>query len=513
MARVDVLSAMYSKRKSIRNFDFDALSHAPISFYLTPDDISRIRYFATSVKWHSKLKNEKFAEVDKILIPRGFKRFHSGTNRIVYSSIYDHSFLLKVAIDSVGMSDNPDEYYNQNRMKPFVTKVFDVTPCGTVSMVERVNPIRNRYEFEDVAGNIFDLLNEIFIGKYVMEDIGTDFLANWGIRDGFGPVLLDFPYLYELDGDKLQCTITLPNGRRCDGLIDYDNGLNTLVCEKCNQRYSARSLGKTYSEVVKSKIIEEVSEMEQEILVSIIKDGKEYKLYNESDCIAPKKQQRKRKSSEDDIVVTVTGGYVIKNEPPAEKVVETVKVETEVSTVTTTVQTATISVPAHEETEVPKPEFLQPSAEDNMNSVYMDQDPELEKNYAEETLKDQIDLEEKETQAKNSDQPTAKERTQINSFMVDQMRKFPFGDYKIANLKQRSDIVDYLVASVSSKYPIEPSLMVMIIEEFVDTQYEFEDEAAVKAEELAKNYYGGDEYEDQEPVEPINKPRVISDEF
>ena len=35
-----------------------------------------------------------------------------------------------------------------------------------------------------------------------MADIGTNFFMNWGIRPGFGPVLLDYPYVYELDGNK-----------------------------------------------------------------------------------------------------------------------------------------------------------------------------------------------------------------------------------------------------------------------------------------------------------------------
>jgi hypothetical protein len=189
MSRSDISREIYSKKRLIKDFDFDKLLHLPISNYLTRDDISRLHYLATSAKWSSKSKNEKIVEVNKIMNPRGFEKLASGTNRFVYKNIFDQSFVLKVAIDVVGLNDGPDEMMNQRFVKPFVTKVFDATPCGTVTMAERVNVIKNRHEFEDIAGTIFDILHNFFIGKYVLEDIGTDFFANWGIRDGFGPVL------------------------------------------------------------------------------------------------------------------------------------------------------------------------------------------------------------------------------------------------------------------------------------------------------------------------------------
>ena len=242
--RAASLAAIYGKHKKIENFDWDGLLHPPIAAYLSQKDIDDLRYIATSPRLGGTSKKKKFKMMDNILNPKGFIRMTAGTNRVIYRCDFDQSFLFKVAIDDVGIRDSPAEYFNQQFLKPFFPKVFDVTPCGTVGMFERVEPILSRHEFSNVAGDIFDLLNRKILGKYVLEDIGTDFFKNWGLRENFGPVLLDFPYLYEVDGNKLVCTNVLPNGTVCGGLIDYDDGYNTLVCECCHKRYSARSLGK-----------------------------------------------------------------------------------------------------------------------------------------------------------------------------------------------------------------------------------------------------------------------------
>ena len=77
-----------------------------------------------------------------------------------------------------------------------------------------------------------------------MADIGTNFFRNYGIRIGFGPVLLDYPMLYEIDGAKLFCNSIGPFGLPCGGGIDYDAGANFLYCEKCGKQYTAAQLRK-----------------------------------------------------------------------------------------------------------------------------------------------------------------------------------------------------------------------------------------------------------------------------
>lgn len=241
MARADLLNILYSKEASALDFHFEQLHMPSMYKYLSPYDIEELRILASSAKYASKI-NFKYKEINRIMTNRGFKKFHSGTNRVVYSYLEDMSFLVKIAVDKVGMRDNPCEYRNQFLLKPFVSKTFEVSPCGTVATVERVEPITSRQEFLSIAGDVFDMLNTRILGEYILEDIGSDYFMNFGIRKGFGVVLLDYPYLFKLDGNKLYCNKVLDNSHICNGVIDYDAGFNNLVCSSCGKRYLAMEL-------------------------------------------------------------------------------------------------------------------------------------------------------------------------------------------------------------------------------------------------------------------------------
>ena len=152
--------------------------------------------------------------------------------------------VYKVAIDAVGIYDNPAEYYNQKFLKPYCCKVFECSPCGTIASFEKVDNITTVEEFYTVADDYFYLLSRVILGKYVMSDIGIDYFMNIGIRRNFGIVLLDFPYLFELDGSKLTCQAQLDDGTICNGEIDYDAGFNNLICKNCGKVFMARDLSK-----------------------------------------------------------------------------------------------------------------------------------------------------------------------------------------------------------------------------------------------------------------------------
>lgn len=263
MARADILNIMYSKEKSPLDFKFDSLWMPSMFYYLTIQDIEALRRIATSNKYAARIEL-KYKAIDEIMIRRGFRKFHCGTNRIVYKYLEDESFLVKIALDEVGMGDNPREYKNQFLLKPFVTKMFEVSPCGTVAFVERVQPITSRQEFQSVAPDIFEMLINCIIGKYVLEDIGTKYFMNYGLRNGFGAVLLDYPYVFELDGNKLYCNKVFPHTNiKCDGEIDYDAGFNNLVCSKCGKLYLAQELETSIKD--KLIIMKEEGEIEMQI--------------------------------------------------------------------------------------------------------------------------------------------------------------------------------------------------------------------------------------------------------
>ena len=242
MAKADVLDILRAKKMNPLEFHFESLWIPPMHYYLSQQDINELHNIATSTRLSSKIR-QKYDMIDAIMTRRGFKRFSAGTNRVVYRFLDDTRFLVKIAVDKVGMQDNPLEYKNQFLLQPFVTKMFYVSSCGTVGFSERVLPVKNKAEFKEIASDVFDILVHKILGMYVVEDVGTKYFMNWGIRTGFGPVLLDYPYVYKLDGDKLYCNWTRPEtGQVCDGEIDYDEGFNHLVCSRCGKVYLATNL-------------------------------------------------------------------------------------------------------------------------------------------------------------------------------------------------------------------------------------------------------------------------------
>lgn len=242
--RSSIISRLQSRVMKIDDFNWDRLMAPPLYSLLPQAACYEIYRIATSVRYSGNARL-RYQKIDEILTPYGFTKKGAGTNRVVYKYLENDNFLLKVATDDVGVKDNPAEFKNQFIYKPFVTKIFEVDPTGAVALVERVVPITSREEFLTVASNIFEVINCWFIGDYIMADIGTKFFMNWGIRKGFGPVLLDFPYVYELDGNKLYCTAPdKTTGCMCGGVIDYDDGFNFLYCSKCGNRYLVKSLAK-----------------------------------------------------------------------------------------------------------------------------------------------------------------------------------------------------------------------------------------------------------------------------
>lgn len=241
--RVYLIERMKSKAMNKEEFDFDKLSAPPLLSLISERDIRELNRIATSLKYSAK-PVEKRKMIDDIMKKNGFIFHIGGTNRLTYTYIHDDSFLVKVAYDNTGIQDSPAEYRNQFLYKPFVTKVFEVSRCGTIGLFERVTPITNREEFVSVAWDIFLLINNILVGDVVAADIGAKFFMNYGIRKGFGPVLLDFPYIYNLSASKRYCTAVDKNSISgcCDGVINYDPGFNFLYCTKCGAKYKAGEL-------------------------------------------------------------------------------------------------------------------------------------------------------------------------------------------------------------------------------------------------------------------------------
>ena len=240
MSNIDYKSILYSKEMSPLEFNFETLIAPSIYNWFNQYDIDSLYNIASSIKYSAHIDKKKKA-IDDIMRMRGCRKIGGGTNRVVYAPYECKVNCFKIALDSVGMNDNPAEYQNQNLIKPFVTKMFEHDMSGVIGNSERVKPIQSVTEYESVAEDIFELLTNKILGKYVLEDIGTKYMFNYGVRVGFGVVLLDYPMVFEIDGSKIFCNNQLPDGM-CGGEIDYDDGFNHLYCTKCGKHYQARKL-------------------------------------------------------------------------------------------------------------------------------------------------------------------------------------------------------------------------------------------------------------------------------
>lgn len=245
MARADLLHQLKYRNLDLSKFDFELIKGPPVLSLLSPYDAQLIDDISRDPRLVTKL-DQRLEYNDKIMQSRGFVRTTQGTNRAVYKYLEDQSFVFKIAISDPGRKDSPAEFYNQHKLKPFVAKCFDVAPSGVIGSFERVEDITSKEQFKNIAGEVFDMINKV-VGQYVMADIGTKFFRNYGIRLGFGPVWLDYPLLYEVEGSKLFCN-SMKFGMPCGGAIDYDPGFNFLYCEKCGQQYTAKSLSKAIKE-------------------------------------------------------------------------------------------------------------------------------------------------------------------------------------------------------------------------------------------------------------------------
>lgn len=235
---------------------FDSLqTRYPLSYYLTNQDIAYLYKCAMSPALNCNVK-EKYYLIGELMRNRGFELIGGGTNRRAYRCTFE-DLVIKVATDQVGFTSNLREYPNQNVIKPFCTKIFGTDYNGTVSMSEQFIPFKTVEEFQKYKQDIFDILYfKLRNNDIGMEDIGTRSFKNWGLRNGFGPGMLDFPTMYVLDPTKRFCR-NIVNGQMCGGTLDYDEGFNVIVCSECGRTHFARTLAKKDGEDI-SKLLQAV---------------------------------------------------------------------------------------------------------------------------------------------------------------------------------------------------------------------------------------------------------------
>ena len=184
MAKYDYASILYSKEKSPLEFNFDNLYAPSMYNWIQPYQCEQLYNIASSLRYASNVKM-KYKAIDEIMTKCGCRKLASGTNRVVYVPYEYKGLVFKIAIDRVGIKDNPAEHKNQFLLKPYITKVFEYDASGTVGSMERVKPITSMEEYRSISEDVFSMIVNKIIGKYVLEDIGTNFFMNIGVREGW----------------------------------------------------------------------------------------------------------------------------------------------------------------------------------------------------------------------------------------------------------------------------------------------------------------------------------------
>lgn len=275
-SRADLINRLTKDSKKatgIPLFDFDQLRHPGLRMLIPDQVIQNICGVVADMKLDTadgkKKRRQYFKEQ---LAPYGFVRLGGGTNREVYKHLDDTSVVLKIAIDSLARNNNLAEIVKQEWIKPFCTKMFDVSTCGTLGLMERGDPIVNRIQRLNAADGIYRVMEICNEKGYVVGDGGADFFMNYVIRPGFGPVLCDFTSVYKLDFAKLRCRRFNPQtGKMCGGAIDYQlPAMSKIVCEKCGAVYSALDLAK---EVETMEQLIHLVRSDETMEVKIIKNG------------------------------------------------------------------------------------------------------------------------------------------------------------------------------------------------------------------------------------------------
>jgi hypothetical protein len=170
-----------------------------------------------------------------------------GTNRL---AILIDNYVFKIALDRWGLQDNLNEFTVSQELQPFVVKTYEVNDNGLISVCEYITVI-SREEFENNFEPIRSILGTIS-ESYVIGDVGTipKNFTNWGYRDNGELVILDFAYIYRVDGNEILCSID-------QTILEYDKNFHSMLCPKCKRKYSFMD--------VRRKIPMEIEKRENEL--------------------------------------------------------------------------------------------------------------------------------------------------------------------------------------------------------------------------------------------------------
>lgn len=218
--------------------------------------------------------NEKSKRISDTLRKHdiNFIELGTGTNR---KAVLIDGYVFKIAMDFEGERDNANEYAMSKELQPFVVKVYETNDL--ICVTEYITLIsRDEFNMVDKKFEILNILSQLS-GSYLLGDVGYDTknFANWGSRDNGQLVILDFAYIYRVQGPEMYCTY-------CEnsGFLQYDSLFNSLQCSSCGrtQTFSeVRSRITTVHELGEINRVKEASYLLEGVSRKIISDGTETK--------------------------------------------------------------------------------------------------------------------------------------------------------------------------------------------------------------------------------------------
>lgn len=230
---------------------FDALRPKyQFSQYIPPQIAAYFKHLMdedVDFKMKSTTERKKFY-IEYLKKYAGLHFLASGTNRMCFTSEWDPNVIVKLAYNS-GRKNAENEMFIQDKLKPHVSKTFDMTPDGIFSLHERVIEIGSKEDLLPFAEQHFMIMMDFYERGFIIEDVGTKTFRNLGVRPEHGLVLLDYPTVYQIRPGDLKCS--------CGGRIFYDAGFNRLQCHTCGKVFTAASLSsgaaRNYSELQQSQ--------------------------------------------------------------------------------------------------------------------------------------------------------------------------------------------------------------------------------------------------------------------
>lgn len=170
-----------------------------------------------------------------------YDKLGAGTNRV---AVLIDGYVFKIALDKWGLQDNKNEYTTSKELQPFVAKTYECNENGLVLVGEYVT-VLSREEFNDelVKDEMRKILGLLSF-QYLLDDVGVVLknFMNWGYRDNGQLVILDYAYIFHIEGEEMICSNVLSEDNVCSGLLSYGPNFDIIYCPSCNKKFTAMDI-------------------------------------------------------------------------------------------------------------------------------------------------------------------------------------------------------------------------------------------------------------------------------